>query len=632
MKYLFNRRKKLMKKKPYEYLFEIGLIISKKEKIELDSKKLKALTKQFVNHSNIKSYELTHEEALCIAIKWHDEIFEHSFSLEANDILKKLFPDPIMQFNKTDIIANLLKKKIFYTDSKELSSGERKSLNEIGLDRINKVSLFRCDIEFHREFTQLLLQEKKSLIKQLNKPYKSNKEFLRDWFHYLDKIEELENYDPFDEKLFSSLKDLNGKDQMEIEDWKKRIARRSKNTEQVFPLQDITQEYMLDEKEVLILMYLAKNELNNNDCDTDDLLKLISSDFQDLYRNKEYVSSNARLIKNGLIELSEGVFFMNRVSEVRIAPDVLRRIIMRNPVNEEDKIHNILQHEDIFTLYEPSQTFSDLILPNAIKKNIDYAMQQYSAGVNSTLRKWGLLENKMLNSGVRKEKNEASLLMLFYGLPGTGKTFAAGAVANALGKKLLVTDISRISSKWVGDSEKNVKRIFTVFQRIVNKVDNPPVLFFNEADQFLTKRMQKVDSSVEKMMNSMQNLFLEGFENFQGILIATTNLRSNLDEAFSRRFHLKLKFPMPKLEQRKKLWELYIKDSIPRSKEIDIKYLSERYLLTGGQIKLIIKNACVEAATRKGNSKKLMQKDLIKYCDLENNSQFTQNRIVGFGG
>lgn len=266
-----------------------------------------------------------------------------------------------------------------------------------------------------------------------------------------------------------------------------------------------------------------------------------------------------------------------------------------------------------------------------MKNTIDFSLNQYNSKVDDVLSKWGLYENIMTQTRNVNKKREPGMLMLFYGAPGTGKTFAAGAIANALGKKLLVTDISRIQSKWVGDSEKNVRKVFSIYERIVHRMKNPPLLLLNEADQFLMKRSSKADSSVDKMMNSIQNLFLEAFENLRGFLIATTNLRSNLDEAFSRRFNLKLEFPIPELIERKKLWSLHLPQTVPGWTDIDLERLAEHYQLTGGQIKIIVKNACIEAASRKGVYQKIMQKDLIKYCELEDTSSFNySSRKIGF--
>ena len=133
------------------------------------------------------------------------------------------------------------------------------------------------------------------------------------------------------------------------------------------------------------------------------------------------------------------------------------------------------------------------------------------------------------------------------------------------------------------------------------------------------------------MFNSLQNLFLEAFEKLRGVLIATTNMKENLDTAFSRRFHLKLDFPIPGKNERKSLWKLHLPDSIPGAKEIDINYLSSLYKITGGQIAIIVKNAATEAVFRKGKNTILTLDDLMKYCDIETASMFgSSNMKIGF--
>jgi len=114
-------------------------------------------------------------------------------------------------------------------------------------------------------------------------------------------------------------------------------------------------------------------------------------------------------------------------------------------------------------------------------------------------------------------------------------------------------------------------------------------------------------------------------------MIATTNLRDNLDLAFSRRFHLKLEFPFPKAKERKMLWMLHLPSSIPGSQDIDTTTLAKSYSLTGGQIAIIVKNAATEAASRKERNRILKQIDLIKYCEIESASMFDNKyQTIGF--
>lgn len=246
------------------------------------------------------------------------------------------------------------------------------------------------------------------------------------------------------------------------------------------------------------------------------------------------------------------------------------------------------------------------------------------------MQKWGLYNSISNEIGMNEDDDNPGFLLLFYGKSGTGKTFAAGSIGNHLGKSLLVTDMSKIQSKWVGESEKNVSRLFALFDKIVSKNDNPPVLLLNEADQFLSKRISNITSSVSAMHNTMQNLFLEGLERIRGIVIATTNNVINLDTAFSRRFHIKVEFPMPGRIERVKLWKLFLPKSIPGSDKIDIDALAEKYNLTGGQINVIVRNSATAAAARPRN-RRLMQSDIIKYCDLELGNKFDKStKQIGF--
>ena len=178
--------------------------------------------------------------------------------------------------------------------------------------------------------------------------------------------------------------------------------------------------------------------------------------------------------------------------------------------------------------------------------------------------------------------------VLLYGPPGTGKTLTAQYLASELKLPLLKIDAARVLSCWVGESEQNVRRIFDDYATLHQELGNAPVLLLNEADQLLGARGAGVNA-VDRMNNNMQNLFLEGLERFSGILVATTNRRDLLDEAFSRRFTYKLELPPPDRALRMELW----KSHLPMKRlaeDVDITHLADLDL-TGGEIRLVIERA-----------------------------------------
>ncbi|MBI1823792.1 MAG: ATP-binding protein, partial [Nitrospirae bacterium] len=178
-----------------------------------------------------------------------------------------------------------------------------------------------------------------------------------------------------------------------------------------------------------------------------------------------------------------------------------------------------------------------------------------------------------------------------------------------------------------GVSEKNVKMIFTRYKEIATGLKNPPVLLLNEADQFLHKRIS-ASKGVDHMYNQMQNIFLEQMEQFNGILIATTNLVDNMDSAFSRRFHYKVEFNRPGLEERVKLWRALLPEKAPLSGDVDLSILAKKYDLSGGQLALVIRSAAIGAARR---GTELCQQDFISACEEEMAGNFDEKAKVKVG-
>ncbi len=188
-----------------------------------------------------------------------------------------------------------------------------------------------------------------------------------------------------------------------------------------------------------------------------------------------------------------------------------------------------------------------------------------------------------------KNGMKPGLTMLFYGLPGTGKTELVKQIARLHQRTVLQVEISQIKNMWVGESEKNLKRVFKEYQSALNHFKITPILFFNEADGILGERKQ-THSSVDQMLNSMQNILLQELEDFQGIFIATTNLIANIDKAFDRRMLYKLNFQIPNEETRYTI----LRNEFPDMPALLLHDISRKYMLSGGQIQNIRKKFLID--------------------------------------
>lgn len=210
---------------------------------------------------------------------------------------------------------------------------------------------------------------------------------------------------------------------------------------------------------------------------------------------------------------------------------------------------------------------------------------------------------------------------LFYGGPGTGKTETVYQLARQTGRDIMVVDVPQIKSKWVGDSEKNIKALFDRYRELVKKAKQTPILLFNEADAIIGIRQQGAQRAVEKMENSIQNIILQEMETLDGIMIATTNLQQNLDKAFERRFLYKIKFEKPTVEARIQIW----RTMIPDLSEMDAKTLAAKYDFSGGQIENIARHYTIDSILHDAKEDKLAM--LINHCDNERLDENTPKRI-----
>jgi SpoVK/Ycf46/Vps4 family AAA+-type ATPase len=226
------------------------------------------------------------------------------------------------------------------------------------------------------------------------------------------------------------------------------------------------------------------------------------------------------------------------------------------------------------------------------------------------------LEEKGLPKGIA---------VILYGAPGTGKTETAYQLARQTKRKILHVDIAESKSMWFGESEKKIKKIFTDYRMLCKSCrrhrENTPILLFNEADSIFGKRLTQVQHSVDQMLNTMQNIILQEMESLDGILIATTNLTENLDDAFDRRFLYKIKFDKPTEEARASIW----RSMIPDLSELDVHTLASKYDFSGGQIENIARHYAIDNILHDRGEDVLSM--LIRHCDNERLDDKEQKKI-----
>ncbi len=232
------------------------------------------------------------------------------------------------------------------------------------------------------------------------------------------------------------------------------------------------------------------------------------------------------------------------------------------------------------------------------------------------------VQQRLEEYGMRK-----GFACLFYGGPGTGKTESVLQIARETGRDILQVNIADLRDKYVGESEKNIKEVFCRYRELCKNTEVMPILFFNEADAIFSKRTSVggLNPTVEKMENAMQNIILQEMENLDGILIATTNLTCNLDDAFERRFIFKIEFHKPEVEAKAKIWRAMMTDL----SEEDALSLAREYDFSGGQIENIARKHIMQYVL---SGKKASLDDIRDFCDHELLGKGKKGRmqVVGF--
>ena len=501
----------------------------------------------------------------------------------------------------------------------ELGWLHQQSFTPIKIADVTPLELLNTAVGLTPAFLKLLQDGTLDLDLPEVKPYSDHLEYLQDQFFRIELYQKMsvirQNVHEHSlgiDRLQSKLKLL-----------EKRIEERVKETSENLVLDRFFKQKKMNNYEQVIFIALLREEYGSSESslrEMNTLIDLISLDEYERIKNRSLLEEGSNLLKNGIIDYEEMLNPFGGISRsFYIVDDILQSIIHPQKTKKVTrlKLNALVEEQDIFELVEPETSLDDVVLHVKTKETLENLMKQVDKEVVSRLVKWGIKEKK---SGIDAR-------IIFYGHAGTGKTMAAYSLAKSLKRQVLAFDCSKILSMYVGESEKNVRKIFDTFYELSEKTKTEPILLLNEADQFLGARSSGNITGSDQMHNQMQNIFLEQIENFRGMLIATTNLLENIDKAFSRRFNYKIEFKKPDREQRVALWKKMLPKAAPYEENFAVAKLAE-YSLTGGQISLIVKNTAYKVAVRENPLFTLQ--DFVDEIKREKDASFESEKSMGF--
>lgn len=501
----------------------------------------------------------------------------------------------------------------------ELGWLHQQSFTPIKISEVTPLELLNTSIGLTPAFLKLLQEGTLELDLPEIKPYADHLEYLQDQFFRIELYQKMSVIRQNVHEHSLGIDRLHNKLQL----LEKRIEDRVAQTSESLVLDKFFKQKKMDTYEQVIFIALLREEYSSSEVslrEMNTLIDLISLDEYERIKNRSLLEDGSHLISEGIIDYEEMLNPFGGISRAfYIVDDVLQSIIhpqKRKKVTKL-KLNALVEEQDIFELVESETSLEDVVLNDTTKQTLNNLMKQVDKDVVAKLVKWGIKDKK---SGIDAR-------IIFYGEAGTGKTMTAYSLAKSLKRQVLAFDCSKILSMYVGESEKNVRKIFDTFYELSSKTKTEPILLLNEADQFLGARSSGVTSGSEQMHNQMQNIFLEQIENFKGMLIATTNLLENIDKAFSRRFNYKIEFKKPDETQRVELWKKMLPKEAEYEADFDINKLS-KYSLTGGQINLIVKNTAYKVAVK--SDAIFTMKDFVEEIQKEKDANFDSEKAMGF--
>ncbi len=568
------------------------------------------LSQKKIEESEIFAHlKCSHDEALMLQ-NLTKKYVEGQDDILILELLQDLYPtEKYKHLSHLKELKNLL----------ELGWLHQQSFTPMKMSEVTPLELLNTAIGLTPSFLKLL--QDGTLESELPdiKPYGDHLEYLQDQFFRIELYQKMSVIRQNTHEHSLGIDRIQNK----LKLLEKRIEDRIKQTSESLVLDKFFKQKKMTNYEQVLFIALLREEYSSTDSslrEMNTLIDLISFDEYERIKNRSLLEDGSNLISSGIIDYEEMLNPFGGISRAfYIVDEVLQSIIhpQKNKKVRRLKLNAIMDEQDIFELIEPETSLSDVVLNKKTEETLQNLMRQVDKEVINRLVEWG----------VKDKKSGIDARIIFYGAAGTGKTMTAYSLAKSLKRQVLAFDCSKILSMYVGESEKNVRKIFDTFYDLCEKTKSEPILLLNEADQFLSSRSSGISSSADQMHNQMQNIFLEQIEKFKGMLIATTNLLENIDKAFSRRFNYKIEFKKPDEAQRAELWRKMLPIDAPYEKDFDGAPLS-KYSLTGGQINLIIKNTAYKVAVRKKPIFTLA--DFVEEINREKDANFDSEKSMGF--
>ncbi len=362
-------------------------------------------------------------------------------------------------------------------------------------------------------------------------------------------------------------------------------------------IQEVLEEVLKANQNLNLVKYIENLSVFDSDLEAATMLSICSRFlFDSRPFNLEYFDRGSHFSRLELTvfrkNLAEGDWKPLREGYVQLAGAKFSRDDTRLQLTDKGHLY-FLAELDPKILGVIRKKWSNTILPMLKPKDILPVELVFNSDFEPELKKVETLLGKTCFKQYCREFAKTSrmkgITMLFHGAPGCGKTEFVLQLARATNRPIMKVQVTDFMSKWVGESESNLKRVINIYKRLVMEASVAPILFLNECDQIIGKRVNVTDS-VDQMSNSLQNILLEELEDFQGILIGTTNLVHNMDRAFERRFLFKLQFPAPNADSQSRIWSALM-PSLPQ--EV-IKHIVSSFDFSPSEINNVVKRYRIE--------------------------------------